>query len=156
MEGLPGVLASELGEAERLIVACFRLISIGKGHCPALLHGMKSELGASAQLAHDGLSTTVFLLPDESCRRLTLGEPCFPGITWDEAAILALLESAQRSDPDQIGKWFRRLGVFRPSSMVQKGIARTAAAFAVSGQVLASEIADLTLAKPLRTSPNPK
>ncbi|MBI1255610.1 MAG: hypothetical protein GC196_14870 [Hyphomonas sp.] len=98
------------------------MISLGKGRCPALLAALEHELGAKAPAAHDGLATMVSLLPLESHRRLTLGGSCFSGVTWDEAAILALLEATQRAHADGISIWMERLGVREPHPFCSAGL----------------------------------
>ena len=85
-------------------------------------------------------------LSSDSRRNLTLGWLCVRGVTWDEAAILAMLEAAQRSDSSAIAKWRSRLGIGQPSPVLQRGVVWSAAAFAVAGRPFDRDVANLTRA----------
>ncbi len=137
-----------IGVGERLVLSALRLISSGQNSCGAIHRVFDDMLGDGAPVALDGMRTISVLLPRESERTLTLGALCVRGVTWDEAAILALLEAAQRSDVRSIMMWFGRLGVKQPTGRLQRGLAWLSGAIAVSSCRLQRESADLTTCQP--------
>lgn len=149
-ELVPGVKAAALAASERLTLTALRLIAAGRSQCPALSRSFDGHLGVQGRTAFRGILALARLLPLESRRKLSLGWICVKGVTWDEAAILALLEAAQRSDADAIAVWMQRLGLETPSRELKKGLAWAAAAFAVSDKAFDPEIATLTRASPSR------
>ncbi len=150
VELVPGVSMVSLGVGERLALSALRLTSSGAASCGAIERVFDDMLSGNAAPALDGLRTMASLLPCESERTLTLGLPCARGVTWDEAAILALLEAAQRSDAAAIETWFRRLDVRRPSMLLQRGLTWLSAAFAVSSCAFTAQTRDLTTCRPGR------
>ncbi len=151
-EIIPGVALGALGVSERLVVGSLRLIAAGRGKCPNLGRAFENHLGSQGPIAVHGASLLAHSLCSESERKLTLGWLCVRGVTWDEAAILALLEAAQRSDSQRIARWLSRLGVDQPSPMLQRGIAWSAAAFSVAGKPFDRDVETLTRAQASPTS----
>lgn len=149
-ELIPGVALGALGASERLVIGAMRLVAAGRGACPAMSRAFTDRLGSQGEAGARGVMTVAHRLPAESQRKLTLGWLCVRGLTWDEAAILGLLEAAQRADTAMIARWFGRLGVDRPSAALQRGVAWTAAAFTVAGLGFDPAVANLTRAE---TSP---
>lgn len=150
-ELVPGVQVAALGETERLVVGAVRLIGVGRGQCPALARAFDDRLGVRGGPTLKGLRNLATLLPAESARKLTLGWLCVRGLTWDEAAILALLEAAQRADAGDMGLWFARLGVASPSRDIRRAAAWAVAAFVISGKGVDPSTAHLTRSQPSRT-----
>lgn len=146
-ELVPGVRAAALAPPERLSLAAIRLIAMGRGQCPGVARAFDDLLGTQGKVALKGLATLARLLPQESRRGLCLGWICVRGVSWDEAAILALLEGAQRSDADAVALWLGRLGLPAASHDLRKGLAWSAAAFAVSGKAFDPAVAHLTRAE---------
>ena len=60
--------------------------------------------------------------------------------------ILAMLEAAQRSDSVGISRWLGRLGIPQMGPVLQRGIAWSAAAFAVADKPFDRDVANLTRA----------
>lgn len=149
-EIVPGVAIAALGSSERLLLGGLRLIASGRGRCPMLVRGFESLLGSQGASAAQGATILAERLCGESSRKLTLGWMCIRGVTWDEAAILALLETAQRADAPAIARWMSRLGIAQPSAALQRGLAWTAAAFSVAGKEFDPDVATLTRAKTSR------
>lgn len=149
-ELIPGVMLEALGASERLMIGSLRMIAAGRGRCPVLTSAFESHLGSQGVAAARGATILAHALSSESKRKLTLGWLCVRGVTWDEAGILAMLEAAQRSDSPAIAKWLSRLGIAQPSPVLQRGIAWSAAAFAVTSRPFDSDVAKLTRAS---TSP---
>ena len=149
-ELIPGVNLCALGASERLMLGALRLIAAGRGRCPRLVEAFESHLGSQGVTAARGATILAHALSSESQRKLTLGWLCVRGVTWDEAAILAMLEAAQRSDAADISKWLTRLGIAQASPVMQRGITWSAAAFVVAGKPFDRDIANLTRAS---TSP---
>lgn len=151
-ELIPGVALGGLGPSERLMIGALRLIASGRGRCPMLTRAFETHLGSQGAAAAQGASILAHALSAESKRKLTLGWMCVRGLTWDEAAILAMLEAAQRSDTHGIARWLSRLGVGTPSVALQRGLAWSAAAFAVAGKAFDPDVARLTRAQTSPTS----
>ena len=149
-ELIPGVMLEALGASERLMIGSLRMIAAGRGRCPVLTHAFENHLGSQGAAGAAGAMILAHSLSTDSQRKLTLGWLCVRGVTWDEAAILALLEAAQRSDSPAIAKWLSRLGIGQPSPVLQRGIAWSAAAFALAGRPFDRDVASLTRAS---TSP---
>lgn len=145
-ELIPGVMLGALGVSERLMIGALRLIAAGRGRRPKLTQAFENHLGSQAHVAARGATILAYTLSSESRRKLTLGWLCVRGVTWDEAAILALLEAAQRSEPEGIVRWLSRLSIGQPSPVMQRGIAWSAAAFAVAEQTFDPDVANLTRA----------
>ncbi len=145
-ELIPGVAIGALGSPERLALWGLRLIAAGRGDCPHLDRSFEDMLGSQGVTAVRGLTSIAQRLPKESGRPLTLGWLCVRGVTWDEAAILALLEGAQRSDVMTIDKWFRRLSIELPSPAIQRGLAWASASFSLSDCGFDPDIANLSRA----------
>ena len=146
-EIVPGVVIAALGPSERLLLGGLRLIASGRGRCPMLVRGFESLLGSQGSGAAQGAAILAERLCAESGRKLTLGWMSIRGVTWDEAAILALLEAAQRTDAPAIARWMSRLGIASPSPALQRGLAWTAAAFSVAGKPFDPDVATLTQVK---------
>jgi hypothetical protein len=146
LELIPGLAVDDLRAPERLALWSMRLVGVGRGRCPKLETAYSELLGREGQSALAGIRLLTEQLPAESSRRLTLGWPCARGVTWDEAAILALIEAAQRSASREISTWLRRLGVGLVGPQLQRGIAWTSAAFVVADYGFSSNIAELTRA----------
>lgn len=149
-EIIPGVALGALGLSERLMIGGLRLIAAGRGRCPNLARAFETHLGSQGAIAAQGANLLAHGLSAESARKLTLGWMCVRGLTWDEAAILALLVAAQRTDSDRIARWLSRLGVASPSPALQRGVAWSAAAFSVAGKPFDRDVETLTRAQ---TSP---
>jgi len=122
-ELIPGVMLEALGASERLMIGSLRMIAAGRGRCPVLTEAFENHLGSQGVKGACGAMILAHSLSSDSQRKLTLGWLCVRGVTWDEAAILAMLEAAQRSDSPAIAKWLSRLGIGRPSPILQRGIA---------------------------------
>ncbi len=146
-EIIPGVALGALGLSERLMVGGLRLIAAGRGRCPNLARAFENHLGSQGAAAAQGAAMVATQLCAQSKRKLTLGWLCVRGVTWDEAAILAMLEAAQRASPREIALWLSRLGVETPSAVLQRGIAWSAAAFCIGGKPFDADIARLTHAE---------
>ena len=146
-ELIPGVALGALGVSERLMIGALRLIAAGRGRCPMLTQAFENHLGSQGGAGARGATLLAHGLASESRRKLTLGWLCVRGVTWDEAAILAMMEAAQRSDSKDIAKWLARLGIDSPSPVMQRGIAWSAAAFSVAGRPFDPDIAGITRAK---------
>lgn len=151
-EIIPGVQVCALGASERLFLGGLRLIASGRGRCPMLARAFESLLGSQGAGAAQGATILADRLCAESGRKLTLGWMCIRGVTWDEAAILAMVEAAQRADAPAIARWLSRLGIGHPSPALQRGLAWTAAAFDVAGERFDPDVATLTQAKASRTT----
>jgi hypothetical protein len=134
-ELIPGVSARALAQPERMTLGALRLMAAGRGDCPGVQQVFDQQMGSQGQPAADGLATLGRLLPFESGRKLTLGWLCVRGVTWDEAAILALIEAGQRASVPEISMWFGRLGVAHPSPALQRGLAWAAAAFSIADKM---------------------
>lgn len=145
-ELIPGVMLGALGVSERLMVGALRLIVAGRGRCPRLTQAFENHLGSQGATGARGATLLAHGLAGESQRKLTLGWLCVRGVTWDEAAILAMLEAAQRSDAQGIARWLSRLSIASPSPVLQRGVAWSAAAFSVAGQPFDPDVASLTRA----------
>ena len=142
----------DLPEADRLALALVRLIAASGGRCPTAQTMLWTLLGRSGPATHSGLAILAARLAAESRRRLTLGQPCCRQITWDEAALLALLSASQRHDAKAISTWIRRLGVDGASTLLQHGLAYAAAALLEGGFALAEDAAGLARPRPLQRS----
>jgi hypothetical protein len=151
-EIIPGVSLGALGLSERLMIGGLRLIAAGRGKCPNLGRAFENHLGSQGSVAAHGAGLLAQGLCSESERKLTLGWMCVRGVTWDEAAILGMLEAAQRSDAPRIARWLSRLGVGSPGPMLQRGIAWSAAAFSVAGKPFDPDVEMLTRAQTSPTS----
>lgn len=151
-EIVPGVQVHALGASERLFLGGLRLVASGRGRCPMLVRAFESLLGSQGASAAQGTAILADKLCGESGRKLTLGWMSVRRVTWDEAAILAMLEAAQRADAQAIARWLSRLGIGQPSPALQRGLAWTAAAFAVAGKRFDPDVATLTQAKASRTT----
>ena len=145
-ELIPGVALGALGASERLMIGALRLIAAGRGRCPMLTNAFETHLGSQGVTAARGATILAHALSSESQRKLTLGWLCVRGMTWDEAAILAMLEAAQRSDAPDVSKWLKRLGITQASPVMQRGITWSAAAFVVAGKPFDRDVANLTRA----------
>lgn len=145
-ELIPGVNLCALGASERLMLGALRLIAAGRGRCPRLVEAFESHLGSQGVTAARGATILAHTLSAESKRKLTLGWLCVRGVTWDEAAILAMLEAAQRSDSAGISRWLGRLGIPQMTPVMQRGIAWSAAAFAIADKPFDRDVANLTRA----------
>lgn len=150
-ELIPGVAFNALGASERLMIGGLRLIAAGRGRCPNLTRALESHLGSQGAIAARGATLLAHSLCSESQRKLTLGWLCVRGVTWDEVAVLAMLEAAQRAQSKEIARWLTRLGIDAPSPVLQRGIAWSAAAFEVAGKPFDPDIASLIRA---RTTPS--
>jgi len=135
-----------LGVSERLIIGALRLIGAGRGRCPMLTTAFENHLGSQGSIGARGVTILAHTLSAENQRKLTLGWLCVRGVTWDEAAILAMLEASQRTDAHGIARWLTRLGIASPSAVMQRGIAWSAAAFSVAGQPFDRDIGGITRA----------
>ncbi len=151
-EILPGVTLTALGISERLMIGGLRLIAAGRGRCPNLTRAFENHLGSQGATAAQGAAILAHALCAESQRKLTLGWLCVRGVTWDEAAILALLEAAQRSDTPGIVRWLKRLGIAAPSPALQRGLAWSSAAFLIAGKPFDPDVARLTHAEKSATA----
>jgi hypothetical protein len=151
-ELIPGVALAALGTPERLVVGSLRLIGSGRRECPVLVQAFEDQLGSQAEAGLDGLITLATCLPLESGRKLTLGWLCVRGVTWDEAAILAMIEAAQRSDAGDIARWLGRLGVTQPSAPLQRGLAWISAALSIADRAFDPSVAHLTRAEVSRAA----
>lgn len=145
-ELIPGVFLAALGAPERLLIGALRLVGTGRHACPVMQKAFENHLGHQAEAGLNGLVTLATCLPLESGRKLTLGWLCVRGVTWDEAAILALVEAAQRSNSRDIARWLGRLGVTQPSCPLQRGLAWLAAAFSTADRAFDHSVAHLTRA----------
>lgn len=145
-ELIPGVCLAALGAPERLLIGAMRLVGSGRRACPVMRSAFEAQLGHQSEMALNGLVTLATCLPLESGRKLTLGWLCVRGVTWDEAAILALAEAAQRADSRDIATWLRRLGVSQPSCPLQRGLAWLAASFSTADRMFDPSVANITLA----------
>ena len=145
-ELIPGVEIAALGASERLVIGAIRMIAAGRRKCPALTGAFETHLTSQGAAAAQGVTMLALALPAESQRKLTLGWLCVRGVTWDEAAILAVLEAAVRAEPREIAMWLTRLGVDAPSPLLQRGIAWTAAAFSIAEKPFDTDVARLTRA----------
>lgn len=146
-EIIPGVALGALGLSERLMIGAIRMIGAGRGKCPNLSGAFENHLGSQGEAGAQGANILAYALCAESQRKLTLGWLCVRGVTWDEAAILAMLEAAQRADSAGVARWLSRLGVGAPSPALQRGIAWSAAAFAIAGKAFDPDVASLTRAQ---------
>ena len=151
-ELIPGVMLGALGGSERLMIGALRLIAAGRGRCPVLTNAFESQLGSQGMAGARGATILAHALSSESQRKLTLGWLCVRGVTWDEAAILAMLEAAQRTDSAGIARWLSRLGIGQPSPVLQRGIAWSAAAFSVAGKPFDRDVGNLTRASTSATA----
>jgi hypothetical protein len=142
-ELIPGVAVRALAQPERMTLGALRLMAAGRGDCPTLRQVFDEQMESQGQPAADGLATLVRRLPLESGRKLTLGWLCVRGVTWDEAAILALIEAGQRASVPEISMWFARLGVDQPSPALQRGLAWAAAAFMIADKMFDPGIGEL-------------
>jgi hypothetical protein len=145
-ELIPGVAARALAQPERMTLGALRLMAAGRGDCPTLRSVFDQQMESQGQPAADGLQTLARLLPLESGRKLTLGWLCVRGVTWDEAAILALIEAGQRASVPEISTWFGRLGVGQPSPALQRGLAWVAAAFVIADKTFDPDIGRIGMA----------
>jgi hypothetical protein len=143
-ELVPGARIAALEPSERLALGALRLIAAGRSSCPAVIRSFDDRLGCQGASALKGLTTVARLLPAESKRKLCLGWLCVRGVTWDEAAILGLLEAAQRSDAEGVTTWLERLGVDEASRELRKGLAWAVAGFVVTGKGFDPAVAHLT------------
>lgn len=151
-EIIPGVALNALGMSERLMIGALRMIGAGRGKCPNLSVAFESHLGSQGAAGAQGASMMTFALCAESRRKLTLGWFCVRGVTWDEAAILAMLEAALRAEPREIALWLGRLGIDTPSPALQRGIAWTAAAFCIADKAFDPDVGRLTRASTSATA----
>lgn len=133
-ELIPGVEAVELGRSEWMALRAVRMVGIGRRKCPGLAAIFEERLGRQGPQALSGIARITERLPLESARKLTLGWPCVRGVTWDEAAILALMEASQSSNSAGIYLWLKRLGVSAVSPELQKGLIWTSTAFVAAGK----------------------
>jgi hypothetical protein len=146
-ELVQGVDICSLGAPERLALLGFRLIASGARSAPQLADAFQRMLHQQGRAAITGLETLADRLPLESQRPITLCAASVRGVSYDEAAVLALLEAAQRSAARDIYTWLRRLGVHAMSPDLQRGIVWAAAAFIASDQRFDPSVARLTWAR---------
>ena len=152
-ELIPGIEAVDLGGSEWLALRAVRMVGVGRRHCPGLAAIFEERLGRQGSFALSGIAKLTARLPAESARRLTLGLPCVRGVTWDEAAILAVMEASQRSDAPEIFRWLRRLAVPSISPEMQRGLIWTSTAFVTAGKPFDPRIANLSRAVRPPTAP---
>lgn len=152
-ELIPGVEAVELGRSEWLALRAVRMVGAGRRHCPGLAAIFEERLGRQGSCALSGIAKLTERLPAESARRLTLGCPSVRGVTWDEAAILAVMEASQRSDALEIFRWLKRLAVPAISPDLQKALVWTSTAFVAAGKPFDPCVAGLSRAVRPRAEP---
>lgn len=152
-ELIPDVEAIDLGRSEWLALRAVRMVGVGRRNCPGLAAIFEERLGRQGRHALSGIARITERLPVESARKLTLGWPCVRGVTWDEAAILAVMEASQRSDAVEIFRWLKRLGVPAISLELQKGLVWSSTAFVAAGKGFDPSIANLTRAVRPRIEP---
>lgn len=110
-EDFPGVAMCDLAPKERALVWAMRAIAAMPTCTARVRLGLASVLPAHrVALATVVLTRLVRAIAEHAERKLMVGVACARSVTWDEAALVALLCGAH-DDPDAVFTWFRRLGV---------------------------------------------
>jgi hypothetical protein len=123
-----------------------RLMALGYRGCPKVVLAIADVVGtAHARPATQSLFGFLACVSNESARRLVMAGLCGRCISWDEAALLALLDAAVKADTAEIARWMRRLGVVRPSDDLQENLARLAAALAEANASTAIAVPGVTV-----------
>jgi hypothetical protein len=136
---------ADLSPLARALLFALRMIAAGRGACPRIPMVLAESLGPSlARCATEGMSKLVPHLPEQCARRITLAPLCCAGVSWDEAAILALIDAAAEESATGIAHWFGKLTIQRPSDGLQNALATVAAATVDANMLARVDIVGVT------------
>jgi hypothetical protein len=143
-EEIPGVAVTELSPTERTLVWAFRTMAAAPACDARLRFGLGSILPPEQT---DGaahlLRRTFRSIELQSLRTIIIGVTPSRGVTWDEAALLALFAAA-RTDQGAARLWARRLGVSDLDPTTLADLRATATMFAQRGAVSPPHIPGVT------------
>jgi hypothetical protein len=136
---------ADLSPLARALLCTLRMIAAGRGACPRIPLILAERLGPSlARCATEGMRKLVPHLPEQCARRLTLAPLCCAGVSWDEAAILALIDAAAEESAPGIAHWLGKLAIQQPSDGLQEALATVAAAMVDANMFARVDIVGVT------------
>lgn len=98
----PGYHLDEAAPGEQLLVFAWRMVAVGRQHCPMLQARLSQCAGSKASEVLATLSAFLMAVSKASRRRITVGHPCCHVITRDERSLLALIGSAASGQTDAV------------------------------------------------------